>query len=57
MENELTPQQQALVVGRRRRRDKWTSLVRREDAVNFGGRAVEADIEAVMIHLESEGTR
>ena len=44
-------------MGRRRRRDKWTSLVRREDAVNFGGRAVEADIEAVMIHLESEGTR
>ena len=57
VENELTPQQQALLVGRRRRRDKWTSLVRREDAVNFGGRAVEADIEAVMIHLESEGTR
>lgn len=56
-ENELTLQQQALLVGKRRRRDKWTSLVRREDAVIFDGRAAEADIEAIMIHLESEGTR
>lgn len=54
-ENELTKQQLEMLVGKRRLKNGWTSLVRAEQADNFVGRVSEADLDAIMVHLESEG--
>ena len=54
-ENELTAQQLEMLVGKRRIKTGWTSLVRTELAANFAGRVSDADLDAIMVHLESEG--
>lgn len=54
-ENELTSEQIGMLVGKRRNKNGWTSLVRTEQAGSFAGRVSEADLEAIMVHLESEG--
>ena len=54
-ENELTAQQLEMLVGKRRIKTGWTSLVRAELAGNFAGRVSDADLDAIMVHLESEG--
>lgn len=54
-ENELTAEQMGMLVGKRRNKNGWTSLVRTGQAEHFAGKASEADLEAIMVHLESEG--
>lgn len=54
-ENELTAQQLEMLVGKRRMKNGWTSLVHTELASNFAGRVSDADLDAIMVHLESEG--
>ena len=55
-ENELTKGQRDMLIGKRRNKNGWTSLVCREQADHFGEKAKKVDLEAVMVHLESEGT-
>ena len=54
-EEELTAEQKGLLIGKRRTKNGWTSLVRSEQAGQFAGRTEEADLDAIMIHLASEG--
>lgn len=54
-QNELTPRQAEVLIGKRRTKTGWTSLVRTEQAELFTHNVTEADLEAIMVHLESEG--
>lgn len=54
-QNELTPKQAEVLIGKRRTKTGWTSLVRTEQAELFMHNVTEADLEAIMVHLESEG--
>lgn len=54
-ENELSAKQLEVLVGKRRIKTGYTSLVRAEQADIFEGKVSEADLEAIMVHLESEG--
>ena len=53
-ENELTKMQAGMLIGRRRNKNGYTSLVHSEQAESFKDRVSEADLEAIMVHLESE---
>lgn len=53
-EKELTGEQAQMLVGKRRNKNGWTSLVRAEQADNFKEQITEADLDAIMVHLESE---
>lgn len=53
-EKELTGEQSQVLVGKRRNKNGWTSLVRTEQADNFKEQVTEADLDAIMVHLESE---
>lgn len=53
-EKELTGEQSQMLVGKRRNKNGWTSLVRAEQADNFKEQITEADLDAIMVHLESE---
>lgn len=53
-EKELTEEQSQMLVGKRRNKNGWTSLVRAEQADNFKEQITEADLDAIMVHLESE---
>lgn len=53
-EKELTGEQSQMLVGKRRNKNGWTSLVRTEQADNFKEQITEADLDAIMVHLESE---
>lgn len=54
-ENELTPEQMDKLIGKRRNKNGWTSLIRSKEAANFPGNISEADLDGIMVHLESEG--
>lgn len=54
-ENELFAEQMGMLVGKRRNKNGWTSLVKTEHADHFAERVSEADLDAIMVHLESEG--
>lgn len=53
--NDLTQEQLSMLVGKRRIKNGWTSLVRTEQAEKFAGKVQDADLDAIMVHLESEG--
>lgn len=55
-ENELTEEQKALLIGKRRIKNGWTSLIKTEQSDYFNGQITEADLDSIMIHLESEDT-
>ena len=54
-ENELTPEQMDKLIGKRRNKSGWSSLIRSKEAANFPGNISEADLDGIMVHLESEG--
>ena len=54
-ENEFSAEQMGMLVGKRRNKNGWTSLVRTEQAKHFAERVSDADLDAIMVHLESEG--
>lgn len=54
-ENELTPEQMDKLMGKRRNKNGWPSLIRSKEAANFPGNISEADLDGIMVHLESEG--
>lgn len=54
-ENELTPEQMDKLIGKRRNKNGWPSLIRSKEAANFPGNISEADLDGIMVHLESEG--
>ena len=54
-ENEFSAEQMGMLVGKRRNKNGWTSLVRTEQAKYFAERVSDADLDAIMVHLESEG--
>lgn len=54
-EKELSAEQMEMLVGKRRNKNGWTSLVLTEQAESFMDKASDADLDAIMVHLESEG--
>ncbi len=53
-DNQLTPEQKHMLIGKRRTKNGYTSLVPQMQADSLGLKTSAADLDAVMVHLESE---
>lgn len=53
-EGQLTESQKQLLIGARRGRNKWTALVKSQQAESLKQFCHKADLEAIMVHLEKE---